>query len=128
MEEETRMPYKNKEAQLACQRKHYQNNKEAVKTANKIHRATKKSEWKEYKKTLSCVQCGQNHPATLDFHHVVRSPDNKKIHALIRNGAYAAILEEIKKCAVLCANCHRILHHDEYHDKKKANKKSNKGP
>ena len=122
------MPYKSKEDQLASQRRHYQNNKEAIKVATKAHKAGKKLEWLEYKKTLSCTKCSENHIATLDFHHVVRSPDNKKIYALIRNGAYAAVFEEIKKCIVLCANCHRILHYNEHQDKKKARKKQNKGP
>jgi len=122
------MPYKEKEDRLAAQRKHYQKNKERVKAATKLHRASKKSEWLEYKKTLSCTQCGQNHPAALDFHHVVRSPENKKLHALLRSGAYKQAFEEIKKCLVLCANCHRILHYNEHHDKKKARKKKNKGP
>jgi hypothetical protein len=51
----------------------------------------------EYKKTLRCADCGQSHPATLDFHHL----DPAK--------------EEIAKCVVLCANCHRIRHWNEKH-------------
>jgi len=122
------MPYKSKEDQLASQRRHYQNNKESIKVATKTHKAGKKSEWREYKKTLSCTKCSENHIATLDFHHVVRSPDNKKIYALIRNGAYAAVFEEIKKCIVLCANCHRKLHHEEHLTKKQGHKKKSNSP
>lgn len=30
----------------------------------------------EHKSTLSCTQCGEDHPATLDFHH--RDPNEKE--------------------------------------------------
>jgi hypothetical protein len=97
---------------------HYEKNKklciERVADAKKKYRAA----WAAFKETLSCTVCGENHPATLDFHHVVRSPENKKVHRLVGNGSYKKAIEEIKKCVVLCANCHRKHHYEE--DKKKA--------
>lgn len=66
---------------------------------------------KAYKATLHCKRCGENHPATLDFHH--RNPRAKEIaiHMIYRKGwGKARILKEIKKCDVLCANCHRKEH------------------
>jgi hypothetical protein len=67
---------------------------------------------------LRCEHCGEDHPATFDFHHVKKDPDNVKVHKLIKNGAYKKILEEIKKCIVLCANCHRKHHYEEAQAKK----------
>jgi hypothetical protein len=63
----------------------------------------------EYKQTLACSQCGENHPACLDFHH----KDEKEkdfILAIYRYFGKKRILEEIGKCMVLCANCHRKFH------------------
>ena len=122
------MPYKNREDRLACQRRNYAKNAEKVRLGVQTHKKSKKQEWVEYKKTLSCIKCGQTHPAALDFHHVVRSKDNNKVHKLLRNGAYLAIWDEIKKCVVLCANCHRIHHFDEHNEKKdKERRKKKKG-
>ena len=117
------MPHKTEEAKAESRRKHYQKHKERIKIATKTYRLNKKSAWQAYKQTLFCIKCGQNHPATLDFHHIVPSPSNRKLHSLVQRGAFSLVLDEIKKCMVLCANCHRILHHNEHQDKKKA-----KGP
>ena len=66
----------------------------------------------EYKATLRC-DCGENHIACLDFHHVTGDKEFN-ISDGTRNGyAYDKILKEIEKCIVICANCHRKLHHEE---------------
>ena len=69
----------------------------------------------EYKKTLKCSVCGENHPATLDFHH--NSPEEKEGNVSQLNSkkgwSFARILTEIEKCTVLCSNCHRKLHYEE---------------
>jgi hypothetical protein len=69
---------------------------------------------KEYKSKLKCEQCGENHPAVLDFHHV----DPKQKDFSIGNALHTLmgkkrILREINKCSVLCSNCHRKLHWNE---------------
>ncbi len=120
------MPYKDKDDQLANQRRHYANHKERVAAKTRRHRTKKKAAWVAFKKTLSCTKCGENHPATLDFHHVIKDPSNKKINKLISQNAWAVIPAELAKCVVLCANCHRIHHHDELMGERKARKKKKK--
>jgi len=107
------MAARGKDEMSAYSRAYYQANKEAVKEKTKIRRKKDRLLWIEYKTTLSCRICGQNHPATLDFHHVIIHPDNQTINDLTRSGAYNRVVEELKKCEVLCANCHRIHHHEE---------------
>ena len=57
-----------------------------------------------------CVICGYNRcQQALDVHHV--DPNEKDFTiAANTNKAYALVSEEIKKCVLLCANCHREYH------------------
>jgi hypothetical protein len=61
------------------------------------------------KASRGCLQCGERHPACLDFHH--RDPGDKLFEIGSNHYRAAALLSaEIDKCDVLCANCHRKLH------------------
>ncbi len=67
-----------------------------------------------YKKTLCCIDCGQSHPATLEFHHL--DPTQKEVivsRLLNETTSLRRLQEEMAKCVVLCANCHRIRHWNE---------------
>ena len=68
----------------------------------------------DYKKTLKCEKCGfDKHPAALDFHHLDPSKKDFKVskHKITcSEEKKKIILNEISKCIVLCANCHRIEH------------------
>jgi hypothetical protein len=126
------MPYKDPDVRRAKQQgyaaKHYKHNTEEVKAANKEKRSSLKKEWKAYKATLYCVKCGFNHTAALDFHHT--DPNNKtgSVNQFVSDGRFKAAFEEMKKCVVLCANCHRIHHHEERHAAKKKKKKGAEAP
>jgi hypothetical protein len=52
-----------------------------------------------------CVDCGEADPVVLDFDHV----DGKSmaISAGLIGWSIARIIQEIRKCEVRCANCHR---------------------
>ena len=119
------MPVKDKEKKKEIAKRHYQKHAAKIKAATKIGKEKYRQKWRDYKATLSCIQCGENHPATFDFHHVVRLPDNKKVNKLLTNGSYKAALKEIEeRCIVLCANCHRKLHDSEFLQKKKKEAKA----
>jgi len=111
------MPYKDPEVRKAYHkeksRKHYLENKDKVLLAVKVQRALGKAKWDTFKRTLKCTQCGFNHPAALDFHHTNPSKKENLVSKLVSNGCFAAAMKEVKKCIVLCANCHRIHHYTE---------------
>ncbi len=76
-------------------RKHQRNQRDRVESAI----AT-------YKLEVGCADCGYNtDPAALDFDHV----RGTKIGSItsMRRSLYK-VLDEIEKCEVVCANCHRI--------------------
>ena len=90
---------------------HYEKNKEEYIKRAADSKKKQRELWTLYKSTLSCIKCGENHPATFDFHHVVRHPDNRKVHRLLGNGSFKKALKEAQeKCIVLCANDHRKWH------------------
>ena len=95
-------------------KKNYDKNKQYYIEKNK-KLTDRNIEWfNNYKKKLSCQECGEDHPACLDFHH--RNPSDKtyEVSTMIRNcSSIETIIEEIKKCDVLCSNCHRKLHYNE---------------
>jgi hypothetical protein len=52
-----------------------------------------------------CVDCGERDPLVLEFDHL-RDKSFNIAHSL-RNRSWQAVLAEIEKCEVVCANCHR---------------------
>src|SRR4029077_2631271 len=65
----------------------------------------------ELRKDLKCSLCGENHPATLDFHHSNPKDKDFTISEACKGGfSIEKIKEEIAKCIVLCSNCHRKEH------------------
>ena len=60
-----------------------------------------------------CIRCGFNDSnAALCFHH--RDPEQKDFGLARYSKAYHKMLEEAKKCDLLCLNCHAIIHDEEY--------------
>jgi hypothetical protein len=111
------MPYKDLEVRKRkhkeYSREHYLANQKETKQRTKENKALLKKEWFAFKGTLKCSKCEFNHIAALDFHHEDPSTKEGNVHGFISNGQFAKAYEEIKKCIVLCANCHRIHHHEE---------------
>lgn len=96
------------------QRKWYQKNKELQIKRNNETQAKKKEFVLNVRKKSKCVYCNENHIATLDFHHVDAEKKDRTISAMIQdNVSIKRLEEEIAKCIILCANCHRKLHYEE---------------
>ena len=62
-----------------------------------------------------CIRCGikpsSKWPVTcFEFHH--SNPDKKETHIanFINRGQWTKALNELKKCTLYCANCHRAIH------------------
>ena len=92
-------------------RAYYYRNRELV-GAGRKRRKIEMREWlREYKATLVCATCGENHPAALDFHHANAAEKDRSVGEATAYGwSKRKLLEEIAKCEILCANCHRKRH------------------
>lgn len=105
------MPFKDVNKRREYRRKWYNENK----TSEKKHVKRRKLEirkWFElYKTGLKCENCSESHPATIDFHHN-QGKKEMAISYMVGNGySIEQIKKELKKCQVLCSNCHRKIHY-----------------
>jgi len=68
----------------------------------------KRDEVYEYKQNTPCADCNQNFPHyVMDFDHVRGEKKFNISSAISRRINKKTIWEEIAKCDVVCANCHR---------------------
>ena len=90
-------------------RRHYENNKlyylsKARKRNKRIRQEIKTYTW-NYFKNNACVDCGEKDPVVLEFDHTSDKIIN--ISDMYRNFTLEKVKQEIAKCQVRCANCHR---------------------
>ena len=93
-------------------KQHYEKYKAEYLKRAKTRRSALRQEFRTrmlaYLSDKSCVLCGESDIRTLDFDHL--NPDTKKfnISQAARLGHdWQKVQDEISKCRILCANCHR---------------------
>jgi hypothetical protein len=97
-----------------CKRKHQQAwyaksstaQKKRVFERNKRIRGTLLKQLFDYLTEHPCVKCGEADPVVLEFDHL-RDKTTEISNLIARSYSWERVLEEIAKCQVLCANCHR---------------------
>lgn len=88
------------------------NNRETDRATDRERALFKRSYIRLYKESHCCEVCGEARTVCLDFHH--RDPDSKKFSLSdAETYSIARIDKEIKKCILVCANCHRVIHADD---------------
>tara|TARA_Y100000034_G_C6686333_1_gene301968 strand:- start:80 stop:679 length:600 start_codon:yes stop_codon:yes gene_type:complete len=90
------------------------------------HRRQKRAEWfRRYKENLTCSKCEQGHHSFIEFHHTDPANKTNSVSKMVRQvRPEERILEEIAKCEILCANCHK-KHHWKTLKKKRVSNLSN---
>jgi hypothetical protein len=107
----------NKEERKLYNKNYDKNHKEARRQRQCDYRKRTKSWLVEYRVSKGCKNCGEKHPACLDFHHINRNKHAANFSGLVNLGyGKARLIKEISKCDVLCSNCHRKLHWEENKD------------
>lgn len=99
-----------KECNKAYQKRHYTQNKSSYFANKKAREAANRNWLKEYKSNLQCNRCPEADPICLDFHHTDPSTKLFGIGNEHHKVSLKKLKEEIAKCEVLCANCHRKEH------------------
>jgi hypothetical protein len=95
----------------AYTREHYKNNKKyylnkARKNERKYKIKARELIW-NYLLEHPCIDCGEIDPIVLEFDHIDSETKEFTLGAIGHGMALKRIKEEIEKCEVRCANCHR---------------------
>lgn len=106
------MPYKNPDVQRAYFKQRYQDNKQSMIADAKARKDKLVARLQSYvrllKETTPCADCSRIYPFwVMDFDH--RPGEVKKFGiAQVRKWtSEKVLLDEIAKCDIVCANCHR---------------------
>ncbi len=82
--------------------------KECLGAENRSNRNENRRVVMEYLYSHPCVDCGEEDPVVLDFDHIEGKGKICEVGRMLSSGySLKAIMEEIAKCEVRCANCHR---------------------
>ena len=99
----------------AYNREHYKRNKQRY--LDRAHRSNERyreyviSKLCSYLREHPCRVCGEADAAILEFHHKDSAEKEITISRAIANRRnWSRVLKEIKKCSVLCPNCHKRHH------------------
>ena len=99
-----------RECNREYQKQHYRANKETyytkARTWEKEHKRKIYSFLMEHAKE-GCVVCGEKDFRCLQFNHIDREQKTDSVSGMISaKRSFELIIEEVKKCEVVCANCH----------------------
>lgn len=105
------MPYEDPEQQKQAQREWYERNRIKVVEASRKQKAKNKA-WLRKLKEQPCFDCGVEYPYYVtDYHHLDPTLKTMSVGRALVTIGRKKVEEEIAKCILLCANCHREREH-----------------
>jgi hypothetical protein len=112
MKTKTRRQSQCRECQKVYRRKHYLKNKTKYLAKANKWRKSSRAKLAKLKTNQPCADCKKIYPPyVMDYHHRNNTKKEICIGHQVANIGWGRILEEIKKCDLICANCHRIRTH-----------------
>lgn len=99
-----------KECRKDYDAEYHKNNKVRILEQKKAWREEQRRAFEQFKSTLRCIECGEDAPECLDFHHLDSSTKDGNIADIAKRRSFTRLKEELDKCVVLCSNCHRKVH------------------
>jgi len=102
-----------KEEKLAYQKKWYKKNRVKRRAQLKEYMVRSRQKVRDLKESTPCKDCGVKYPYyVMQFDHVPELGTKKANMAnLVHGNLSKKLREEIKKCELVCANCHAIRTH-----------------
>ena len=102
-----------KECEKARDKIHYQESKVRRNAVNETAEFQKNRNMLivEQARKCGCRKCGETRSYVLDFHHRIPEEKQNSLSNMIKSSSESNLINEIAKCDVLCANCHREFHY-----------------
>ena len=91
---------------------HYKRNKQYYIEKASRHTKEKVKQFQNWKSLQKCIVCGESESICLDFHHREMEDKKMEISQIVRKHSVKKLIEELKKCVCVRANCHRKIHAD----------------
>lgn len=94
-------------------KKYYNSNLEkhrAVVTKKNKETIQKIISWLDEIKSVGCSLCDETEICVMDFHHIDPETKVTEVAQLVKNCSFKRLVNEINKCVLICANCHRKVH------------------
>ena len=67
--------------------------------------------WRNWKSEQGCQYCNENEAICLELHHLDPTIKDDSLANMVAHGvSWKNLMEEAKKCIVVCSNCHRKIH------------------
>lgn len=99
----------NKEQKSEKRKEFYRENKERLLEYQNKRYQESLATFLEWKATLKCSKCDESDTACMEFHHSdPKTKENNVVRMVSRS--FKSVIKELKKCVVVCANCHRRIH------------------
>lgn len=103
--------YKNNKKRMQQRNvEYYKNNRQAQDERCKKNRIKYKKLVDTYKEEYGCKYCTMSEAYCLEFHHRNSISKETSVSNLLRRRNIKKVWEEIKKCDIVCCNCHRKIH------------------
>jgi len=69
--------------------------------------------FRKFKEDHGCTDCGRMFPHyVLEFDHLPGTKKVDNVYRVLKKYGVDAAWQEVSKCEVVCANCHKIRTHD----------------
>lgn len=102
--------YADKDKAAEKARKWRELNKDYIRDKQRVYKRERKLWAIEYLGG-KCNSCGNIfHPAVYEFHHI-KPEDKDRDPSKMLQLSLEKLTNELNKCVLLCANCHRLTHH-----------------
>lgn len=102
-----------REKERHLRKDYHERNRDERNAQSRNWRQKAREKIQKYRADKGCCVCGIKDHRVLEFHHPNgRAKDDPCIGRIATWWNWERVLKEMEKCAVICRNCHAILHYD----------------